>query len=220
MIIVLTICPLNVSAITDSVSTEIQIDDMKSSNDWHQNKDDQRNCSIDLTPVGNGLKISYNLEENESWVEIYRDIDFSRIPKIDKLSFQFAGNGDPNTLELKLVYEDDSNFGYEYNRATNSSGIVSLYPWQIRYWWSGKSRPDTETVDFSKVKQIRFAVSNNPDKKDTLGTGFVVISGIVGDSLPTEIPWWERNKDIIIALIGSISSILFGIIGYRLGSKQ
>jgi hypothetical protein len=78
----------------------------------------------------------------------------------------------------------------------------------------GKARSSTDTVDFSKVKEIRFAISNNPDKKDVIGEGFVIISKVVGQAEPGI---WEKYKDLIIAIISAFAGI---IAGYFIGRKK
>jgi hypothetical protein len=209
MISILVFCSMATCATSDVESKEIPIDDMRNLNNWHAIKDEKHNCSVDLIPVDNGLTISYSLDEKESWVDIYRHIDFSKIPKIDKLSFQFAGSGAPNTIELKLVYADGSTFGYELNRASNLSGTVSLYPWQITYWWGGPLHSDTEVVNFDEVKEMRFAISNNPDKKDMLGKGNITINKVTGETPPIPMSFWEKyGKELIAGFFGIITGII------------
>lgn len=63
-------------------------------------------------------------------------------------------------------------------------------------------------MDFSKVRQMHFAVSNNPDKKDALGKGFVIISEISGETSIPVPPWW---KEYIPSIITAIAGLLTGL---------
>lgn len=195
-----------------SDSNFVIIDDMKSINGWYPSSDLKHKCSINISSEDTGINISYNLEEPYSWVDISKNIDFSKIPEIDQLLFYFEGKGAPNTLELKLTYDDGTTFGYKRNRATDNNDSVYLSPWQITYFWGGASHLDTEPVDFSKVKQIHFAISNDPAKEDMPGNGYVVIRGIAGEKKPPQENVFEKYKDIIIAVITGIFGIATGYI--------
>lgn len=191
----------------------ITIDDMKSSSGWEKIEDESNNQIgiMNISIVDNGLKILYNLPRNESWVDMYKDIDFGKMPEMQKILFQYSGSGAPNTLELKLVYEDGSNFGYARNMATNSSGLVSLDPWQITYWWGGYRRPTGEPVDFSKVRQIHIAISNKPEKNDIAGKGFIIIGSVFGIKKQFEPSFLEKYKDIIVATITGLFGLGTGL---------
>lgn len=203
----------SISSCQENETNLITIDDMRSLSGWEIIRDPNNSDigEIDVSIVDSGLKLSYNLPTNRSWVDIYKYIDFAEMPDIERILFQYSGRGAPNTLELKLVYEDGSNFGYARNMATNSSGLVALDPWQITYWWGGNPRPRGEPVDFADVKQIHFAISNKPDKKDIPGEGYIIISGVVGEKKQPEPPFLERNKDIIVATITGLLGLAAGL---------
>lgn len=211
---------LTLSAISPKSSCQenetnfITIDDMKSLSGWEIVKD-ANNSEIETSIADSGLKISYNLSKNHSWADIYKDIDFANMPKIERILFQFSGTGAPNSLELKLVYVDGSTFGYARNKATNSSDYVSLDPWQITYWWGGNPRPRGEPVDFAKVTQMHFAISNRPEKEDVQGEGFVIISSVVGEKKQPEPAFFEKNKDIIVATITGLFGLATGLFVMR-----
>lgn len=201
----------------------IEIDEMKSLDEWDISGN-SINHSIDISLVDDGIKISYDLKEKGSWVDIYKKVDFakiigsSQIPGIDKLLFYYEGKGDPNTLELKLAYDDvpnsddDTFFSYRRSGATSTDGNTSnfyLDPWDITYLWGGISPPKDREVDFSKVKQVRFTISNDPYRNDVLGKGYVIIKGIKAEPIPPQIQIFiEQNKEIIVALIAFLGVIV------------
>jgi len=195
---------------TTSNTNTITIDDMRSLDMWSTY---ETNASINISSDVSGLNISYNLKKEDSEVGIYRDIDFSTIPELSEIGFYFAGSGAPNTLEFILAYEDGSYFKYNRNKATNTSDYITLTPNQITYSGGGKlKRPWTEQVDFSKVKQMDFAIWNYPNGDDKLGKGYVIIGGIVGEEKPPLPPpptLLERYSNIIIAVITGF----FGVVG-------
>lgn len=104
----------------ENANNTIVIDDMRSVNIWEKNAY-QNNASIKISPSDPGLKISYDLKKNNSWVGTYQAIDFSMLPDLNKIEFYYTGQGAPNTLELALSYDDGSIFKYKRNSATNAS---------------------------------------------------------------------------------------------------
>lgn len=206
----------------------IVIDEMRTLDGWNL-LPNGNNSSVDISLAKNGLDISYDLKKPYSWVDISKEIDFAKIIEaahvsgIDKLVFYYEGNGSPNSFEIKLEYNDTqikpATFGFKRSAATNTNGIFDsffLNPWQITYWWDGIGHAKNEPVDFSKVKKLRFAVSNNP-KSDTLGKGYVIIKNITAETIPLEQPSTpqpgivEQHKEIIVALIGLIGVLIVGL---------
>lgn len=224
MVITLAICPLNGCAKADAES--IKIDDMRNANLWFPWND--THSTIDVLSVADGLKISYDLKEKNAEVSIARDIDFANTTNglnLNKLLFNYSGKGASNTLCFDLAYKDGANFRYARNNATDTSAHVPLSPSQITYWWGGKqSRSQTEPVNFNEVKRIGFAISNNPDKGDILGKGFVIISSIDGEA-PTDTttsetsqgkkdppqPWWQ-NPMIMVAFISGLFALAIAVV--------
>jgi hypothetical protein len=201
----------------ENISNFIVIDGMRTLNGWNCLTDGNKS-SANISLVEDGLKISYDLKEPGSWVDIYKEIDLSNIIKlsnvdgINKLTFYFQGNGSPNSFELKLEYDDSATFGYKRSGATDTNGILDSFvldPWQISYWWGGRDHTQREVVDFSKVKKMRFAISNDPER-DAPGKGYVIIKQVTARTNPLSPTLYEQYKDVIIAIIGLIAAAIGG----------
>ena len=105
------------------------IDDMESSDGWEM-VNDGIGSSISIKSTigkkGNALEISYDLEEG-GWVEISKEIDPGVLAGTVGIEFSNYGVvGSPNTIELRLAYEDNTSFGFSWRNATVTN------EWSIR----------------------------------------------------------------------------------------
>jgi len=71
-----------------------------------------------VTLTADSLIISYNLVNN-GWVNV-RKLTKLDLRKHRKVKFSYRGSGNANTLELKLVDADNTNFGRKWLRSTNT----------------------------------------------------------------------------------------------------
>ena len=160
------------------------IDSMESTLFWKTNKFTGSSINIKSVPgrTDNGIEISYDLEEL-GWVEISKEIHPEILYKYKGLRFYYKGSGEPNTIELKLIYEDTTTFGVAWNRATVADNWITL---EVPYshfdcWWPvGNCQGYGNELDLEKVRKIEFAISNKPDNKDVYGSGWVIIDDVQG----------------------------------------
>ena len=92
--------------------------------------------------------------------------------KYRKVKFSYQGSGNANTLELKLVDDDNTNFGRNWLKSTNSGWREIEVPFnEFEYWWYGND----SYLDCSKI-DIWFAISMK--EGDEGGSGTVEIKGL------------------------------------------
>jgi hypothetical protein len=170
---------------------------MDSTLGWRTYRDDTgSSINIESIPgrTDNAIEISYDLKE-WGWVGISKRIDPNILYEKEGIIFFYKGRGTPNTIELKLVYEDvgGTTFGVLWNRATVTDDWVSF---EVPYshfdcWW-----PDDNCLrygnqlDLNKVRKIEFAISNKPEDGDMYGSGIVIIDDVQGItcSIPAPTP--------------------------------
>lgn len=130
--------------------------------------------------TGNGMEISYNLEEG-TWVGIFREINPGLLIGTDAIRFSYKGSGASNTIELKLLVKIDEDhsvvFSVLRNRASNVRGwsmLEASYPEFVCWVDTGCNAGDQ--IDLSKVWKIDIAISNKAG--DTAGAGSVIFDDI------------------------------------------
>jgi len=168
----------------------IVIDDIESTFGWtpHISEGSSMDITIVSWKTGKGLEIAYDLKE-KGYVVISKEVDDLNDPevlsKIKGIRFFYKGSGKPNTIELKLVYGDDSGttFGILWNKKTVADDWV---PIEVSYsqfscWWPEDSclRYGNE-LDTNRVKKIEFAVSNKLYGGDEYGSGTLIIDDVQG----------------------------------------
>lgn len=161
------------------------IDSMEKSMVWHTDKDDMgSSLNRKLIPgrTDNGIEISYDLKER-GWVLISKVIDPEILSEYEGIRFYYKGSGEPNTIELKLIYEDTTTFAVEWHGATVADDWMSV---EVPYsgfdcWWPADNclRHGNE-LDLEKVRKIEFTISNKPDDGDIYGSGWVIIDDVQG----------------------------------------
>jgi hypothetical protein len=167
--------------------TSCIIDTMDSTSGWGTHKDD-KGSSINIKSIlgrtDNAIEISYDLKE-WGWLVISKKINPEKLSEKEGIIFFYKGSGEPNTIELKLIYGDvgGTTFGVLWNRATIADNWVSI---EVPYshfdcWW-----PDDNCLrygnklDLANVRKIEFAISNKPEDGDMYGSGRVIIDDVQG----------------------------------------
>jgi len=187
------------------------IDDMESIEGW-DTLEDAEGSSISIKPIigrrGNGLEISYDLKEG-GWVGISREIEPEVLLEAPGLEFSHYGiSGGQNTVEFRLVYEDNTTFGISWSKKTVTDG------WSIRQALfsdfdcmepQDKCRSYGNRPDPNNVSRIELVISNHPKSGDVPGAGALIIDQIRGRiAIPTGSPWAraeaQRNKALAVEL--------------------
>ena len=178
-----TITPTPIPTVTPTPSNII--DSMESTMVWYTHKDDMgSSLNRKLIPgkTDNGIEISYDLKEG-GWVLISKVIDPEILSEYEGIRFYYKGSGEPNTIELKLIYEDTTTFAVEWHGATVADDWVSV---EVPYsgfnclWPADNCQRHGNELDLKKVKKIEFAISNKPDHGDAYGSGWVIIDDVQG----------------------------------------
>ena len=157
---------------------------MESTLYWKTYKYTGSSINIKSVPgrTDNGIEISYDLEER-GWVLISKEIYPKILSEYEGLRFYYKGSGEPNTIELKLIYEDTTTFGVVRNRATVADNWITL---EVPYshfdcWWPyDNCLHYGEKIDLENVRKIEFAISNKPEDGDVYGSGKVIIDDVQG----------------------------------------
>jgi hypothetical protein len=164
------------------------IDTMDSTSGWRRDQDSSGSTiNIESVPgrTNNGTKISYDLEE-WGWVLISKEINPKMLSGYEGLRFYYKGSGGPNTIELKLIYEDGTTFGDKWNRSTVADNWVTLEaPYsEIDCWWpEANCLVYGDNLELENVRKIEFAISHK--KGDVYGSGWVIIDDVQGITSPS-----------------------------------
>ena len=161
---------------TPTPTTNI-IDSMESTMVWITHKDDNgSSMNKKLMPgwTGDGIEIFYNLKKC-GWVLISKEIDPKKLSEYKGIRFYYKGSGEPNTIELKLIYEDTTTFDVKWHGATVRDDWM---PVEVPY--SSFNCCGSNELDLEKVRKIEFAISNKPDEGDKYGSGWVIIDDVQG----------------------------------------
>ena len=127
----------------------------------------------------NALKITFNVGEN-GWVGIAGLVEPGMLSNTSGIRLRYRGTGEPNTLELKLLYPPGAagspTFSVLWRGGTVTTNWRTLdIPYGDFECWT----PDLcegEVVDPDEVWHIDVAVSNKPG--DTFGEGELIIDFI------------------------------------------
>src|SRR5262245_42226061 len=100
------------------------------------------------------LEVEYDLKDGE-WVQMFQDVNVD-LSKFTHIEFSFLGEGNDNTLELKLVDADGSNYGifWPHKTGVTSWTTIEMPMSSLKYLWGGDN-----VMDWKHVRQIYFAVS-------------------------------------------------------------
>jgi len=126
--------------------------------------------------------ISYSLREEE-WILMTKDIQRGDLKGTEGISFYYAGSGAPNTIELKLFYENSIIFSAERNRATNTPGWERFEtPYTSFTCWPGTGCSEKDKLNLDRVVKMDIAVSSKNGGEP--GSGIVLV-----DDLQFIKPW-------------------------------
>ena len=181
-----TITPTSASTPTETPppnATNV-IDSMESTLYWKIYKCTGSSINIKSVPgrTDNGIEIFYDLEER-GWVLISKEINPEILSEYKGLRFYYKGSGEPNTIELKLIYEDTTTFGVVWNSATITDNWITL---EVPYshfdcWWPyNNCLRYGNKLNLEKVRKIEFAISNKPEDGDLYGSGKMIIDDVQG----------------------------------------
>ena len=135
-------------------------------NDWIPSCSDGATVKIRYPAgkFGKAISIDYSLKDNKQWAAVIKDIS---VPPVETKAIQFYvkhTGGKKNKLEVKLVDEDGTNYGYKLDlKGEMDWEKVTLDATDFVYWWGGNAKLDA-------IKQVGFAVS-----PDEAGSGSVLI---------------------------------------------
>jgi hypothetical protein len=137
--------------------------------DWTPAKADGTTLSLGTAEGrgGSALRISYDLKNTRQWVAASKGVDLGDF-RNKALSFWIKGKGAANMFEIKLVDEDDSNYGVKKAGVTSNGdwARVVLNEADFTYWWGGDKK-------LGPVKNIYFAISAGDG-----GAGEVLVSDL------------------------------------------
>ena len=143
-----------------------QVLDNFSKMDWSATKDKGSEIKLSQAagPGGSALKISYDLKGGK-WVAVTKSFVIENF-KGKALVLSIKAKGANNNIEIKLVDEDDTNYGVK-RALLNKSGdwaTWTLSEADFSYWWGGDPT-------LGRVKDIYFAISGGDG-----GAGEVLIA--------------------------------------------
>jgi len=127
------------------------------------------------------LMVSYDLKP-VGWAGIARDdVDTCLFTEGSGLEFTYMGSGEPNTMELKLIYSADRNeacFSVQWGLATDTNGdwVTLQAPYTAFKCWVDTGCAEDEELDPSKVEKIDLAFSNK--EGDKAGKGEIIIDNV------------------------------------------
>ncbi len=160
------------------------IDAMESTANWDLYEDGLGSSCMLRTAPGfqdQAIEIVFELEAN-GWVGMSREIETGVLVGTDGIRFFYAGDGAPNTIELKLIYEPDDAgqsavFSTMWFRASATADWMMLQvPYSTFACWEATGCAAGEQIDLRRVARIDFAISNKPG--DTPGVGTLRIDEI------------------------------------------
>lgn len=125
--------------------------------------------------VGNALRVSYNLSNNGPFVQITEQIDID-LSRREGIEFFFKGDGNSNTLELKLVDEDGTTFWKVHPEITGKKEWVEVkvpFKEMANFAFGTNIYGGDAQLDLKNIRYIIFAVSKKDS--DFGGSGFVEI---------------------------------------------
>lgn len=161
--------------------------------DWSSAKDagSEMKLSQAQGKSGSAMKISYIMGTGK-WVAVNKSFS---IPSFrgKALSFWLKGKGAANNLEIKLVDEDDTNYGVKRPSLTTDGDWtqVTFTEADFSYWWGGDQ-------SLNAVKDVYFAVAAGDG-----GSGEVLVSDL---RLVSANPAGGLSKDGVIADGSSVDS--------------
>lgn len=177
------------------------IDSMDTTAGWDVVKDNLgSNAIISLAPARKGrglaINITYDLKEG-GWAGISKDVDPELFHLINGLNFSYSGMSKQNTLELRLVDDNGTEFVTSWKQAANAEKwqyLQALFD-NFECMDSNEKCFADNLSDKSKVKKLEIIVSNRQKEGDAAGHGKVEIDHIVGVmNVPPGSPWARAEE--------------------------
>lgn len=140
------------SVVPAAASQGSMLDDFEA-NDWAPAMGDGATLKTSHVPgkFGKSLALEYDLKDTKQWVAVMKEIPVAGYTG-KALQFWLKCSGKVNTLEVKLVDEDGTNYGYKLPTRNQEWELITIDMIDFSYWWGGNPK-----LDF--VKQVGFAVS-------------------------------------------------------------
>ncbi len=151
------------------------LDNMDSDTGWGTFADDKGSSSSISTVTGKeGKALSMEFDLGTGfWAVIGKDIN-KDLTGLKRIRFYYRYKGNPNTLEVKLIDEDGSNFLFKKEiKETLGWEQMEINFSQFSYGWGGDAK-----LNLKNIKRIEVAIS-----KGTGGSGELVIDKIEYEGL-------------------------------------
>ncbi len=148
--------PAAVGTTPVKVSKEIVVDGFEA-NDWLPASAEgtmiKTNLVNGMGQIGKALQIDYDLKDTNQWIAIAKDISLGDIAGKSLRFYLKSKSLKSNNLEVKLIDEDGSTFGYKLPLdSADAWGLVTIDASDFSYWWGGDKT-------LGKVVQVGFAIS-------------------------------------------------------------
>jgi WD40 repeat protein len=173
------------------------IDTMDDITVWETAGDD-KGSTINLTSIPgkkqNGTKVSYDLKES-GWIGISKKIDPIILSEASGISISYFLMGNPNPLELRMVYDDGTIFSVCWSKmATNTWSYENAMYKDFVHLYTGIGHELNKTsLDVNKVRKIELVLSNQLG--NMAGPGTIVFDNINGImAIPSGSPWERAEK--------------------------
>jgi WD40 repeat protein len=182
------------------------IDPMNSEEGWSQKSSSA--SSIEISPVEvrsargikvNALEISYDLNES-GWAVISKEIGPKDLSDIRGIKFSFKGDGEPNTIELRMMYVDGTTFVASWIGETDTDDKWTSHEvlWSqfdclepndtCEYYRNGLEDPNN-------ISEVKLIISNDPSEGDVPGRGTLVIDRVQGLMVISDTIWADMDKE-------------------------
>jgi WD40 repeat protein len=185
------------------------IDTMDSTAGWAVVRDNLgSNATISLAPArkgrGSAINITYDLKEG-GWAGISKKVDPEVLSLINGLNVSYSGMSKQNTLELRLVDDNETEFETSWKPAIQAGNWKYLQDLFENFECLGpneKCSAEGDVLNLSEVKKLEMIISDRPKEGDAAGHGKVDVDHIVGVmNVPPGSPWAraEAERQMVIA---------------------
>ncbi|AKB52311.1 hypothetical protein MSBRW_3058 [Methanosarcina barkeri str. Wiesmoor] len=121
------------------------------------------------------IEIAYNLKK-DGFVGISKNIDSEILTDGKGIRFYYKLSGEPNTIQIKLIDKDGSQFGIYF---AQTKAVGDWTPVEISYsnfdLWGSES---DKSLNLKNIEKLEFVVANKPELGDSPGSGSVFIDKI------------------------------------------
>lgn len=161
----------------------VQVDSMDSLVGWTAYTDDLGSTlGISSKPgrTDSAIELLFDLQES-GWVGLTRTVSPGLLAGSDGIAFYLRGSGEPNTVELKLLYpiENDVSpvFSVNWHASSATDDWVRLEAYFDQFTcWEETGCDLGEVPDPALVARIDFAISHKLD--DVPGVGMVLLDSV------------------------------------------